>query len=117
VNVQPDGDLLYTPAALWVAARYRVPLLTVMHNNRQYQNTVEHAIRIGEARRSSDERRHHAAVLDDPPIDFAALARSFGVWATGPVTDVDAARPEVERALAVVRGGSPALVDVVTTGA
>jgi acetolactate synthase-1/2/3 large subunit len=117
LNVQPDGDLLYTPAALWVAARYRVPLLTVMHNNRQYQNTVEHATLIGEMRRSSDERRHQGAALDDPPVDFAALARSFGVWATGPVTDVEAVPEELERALAVVRGGNPALVDVVTVGA
>ena len=88
-----------------------------MHNNRQYQNTVEHAVRIGDTRRSSDERRYDGAGLDDPPIDFAALARSFGVWATGPVTRVEAVHDELERALTVVRGGSPALVDVVTTGA
>ena len=117
VNVQPDGDFLYTPAALWTAARYRVPLLIVMNNNRQYQNTVEHATRIGEARRSSTERRYHGAALDDPPIDFAALARSFGIWATGPVTDMDAGQEALEQALAVVRGGNAALVDVVTTGA
>jgi thiamine pyrophosphate-dependent acetolactate synthase large subunit-like protein len=116
VNVQPDGDLLYTPAALWVAARYRVPLLTVMHNNRQYRNTVEHARLVGEARRSSDKGRHVGAALDDPPVDFATLARSFGVWAAGPVTDVEAVRLELEHALAVVGGGAPALVDVVTVG-
>jgi thiamine pyrophosphate-dependent acetolactate synthase large subunit-like protein len=116
VNVQPDGDLLYTPAALWVAARYRTPLLTVMHNNRQYENTVEHAIRIGHARRSSDEGRHQGAALDDPVIDFASLARSFGVWATGPVTRAEAVPEALDRALAVVREGAPALVDVVTAG-
>jgi thiamine pyrophosphate-dependent acetolactate synthase large subunit-like protein len=117
LNVQPDGDLLYTPAALWVAARYRVPLLTVMHNNRQYQNTVEHARAVGEARRSSGGRRHLGAALDDPPVDFATLARSFGVWSAGPVTDAEAVRTELERALTVVRGGASALVDVVTLGA
>ena len=109
LNVQPDGDLLYAPAALWVAARYRVPLLTVMHNNRQYQNTVEHARVIGEARRASSEGRHLGAALDDPPVDFARLAHSFGVWAAGPVTDVEALHGELARALDAVRSGAPAL--------
>ena len=117
LNLQPDGDLLYTPSALWTAARYRVPLLTVMHNNRQYGNTVEHAARIGIERRNSDSRRHVGASLDDPFIDFAALARSFGVWATGPITDPQALPDALDRALAVVRGGAPALVDVVTPSA
>jgi hypothetical protein len=88
-----------------------------MHNNRQYQNTVEHARLIGEERRSSDERRYLGAALEDPPVDFAALARSFGVWAAGPVTHTGAVHEQLERALGVIRGGAPALVDVVTTGA
>ena len=62
-------------------------------------------------------RARYEGAARDPDVDFAALARSFGVWATGPVTDVEAVHDELERALTVVRGGSPALVDVVTTGA
>src|SRR3989454_11876829 len=34
VDIQPDGDLLYTPSALWTAAHHRIPLLIVMYNNR-----------------------------------------------------------------------------------
>ena len=117
LNIQPDGDLLYAPAALWTAARYSVPLLTVMNNNRQYQNTVEHASQVGLARRGSDETRHSGAAIGDPPVDYAALARSFGIWATGPITKPDALPEALAEALEVVRSGKPALVDLVTTGA
>ena len=36
VNIQCDGDLNYAPAVLWTAAHHRIPLLTIMHNNRAY---------------------------------------------------------------------------------
>jgi thiamine pyrophosphate-dependent acetolactate synthase large subunit-like protein len=117
LNVQPDGDLLYTPSALWTAARYRVPLLTVVHNNRQYQNTVEHAARIAAERGRGAAARYEGAGLRDPDVDFAALARSFGVWASGPVTNTDELESALTDARAVVASGRPALVDVLTTGA
>ena len=34
VNIQCDGDLNYAPGVLWTAAHHRIPLLTIMHNNR-----------------------------------------------------------------------------------
>jgi len=36
VNIQCDGDLNYAPGVLWTAAHHRIPLLTIMHNNRAY---------------------------------------------------------------------------------
>src|SRR5206468_1486171 len=36
VDLQSDGDLLYTPSALWTAAHYRLPILFVVENNRTY---------------------------------------------------------------------------------
>ena len=38
VNLQSDGDLLYTLSGLWTASHLRVPLLIVMTNNRSYYN-------------------------------------------------------------------------------
>jgi len=38
VNIQPDGDLMFDAGALWVAAKYQIPMLIVMHNNRAYYN-------------------------------------------------------------------------------
>lgn len=114
--IQPDGDLLFAPGALWTAAHLSVPMLFVMHNNRQYENTVGHAARLAEERGRPAERRYVGSGLGDPPVDFATLARSLGVWGAGPVTSVDALHGALGEALAVVESGRPALVDVVTTG-
>ena len=42
VDIQPDGDLMFDVGALWVASRYRLPMLVVMYNNRAYYNDWEH---------------------------------------------------------------------------
>ena len=47
VDIQPDGDLMFDAGALWMAAKYEIPMLIVMHNNRAYYNDWEHQIRIG----------------------------------------------------------------------
>ena len=36
MSIQADGDLMYAPGVLWTAARHKIPLLAVMHNNRGY---------------------------------------------------------------------------------
>src|SRR5680860_886023 len=33
VDLQPDGDLMFDPGALWVAAYHKIPMLVVMFNN------------------------------------------------------------------------------------
>jgi len=52
--------------------------------------------------------------LTDPNIDFATVAKGFGVYGQGPITDPNDLGPALERAIAVVKRGEPALVDVVT---
>ena len=54
VNLQRDGEMLYTTSALWTAANTGVPLLTVMTNNRVYYNDVEHQEKVAIHRGSSD---------------------------------------------------------------
>ena len=34
VNIQNDGDMMYAPGVLWTAAHHKIPILTVVHNNR-----------------------------------------------------------------------------------
>jgi acetolactate synthase-1/2/3 large subunit len=116
VSVQADGDLLYLPSALWTAARLHLPVLIVVHNNRQYGNTVEHAAAIASARGRDGGRRYEGAGLTDPSVGIAGLAESFGVWATGPVTDASTLPDRLAAAVEVVRSGQPALVDVLTPG-
>ncbi|XUW93872.1 thiamine pyrophosphate-dependent enzyme (plasmid) [Burkholderia sp. M6-3] len=46
VNIQTDGDLLVLPGVLWTAAHHKLPLLTVMHNNRAYHQESMHVQRM-----------------------------------------------------------------------
>ena len=91
-------------------------MLVVVHDNRQYGNTVEHAGVIAAERGRSDERRYAGAGLADPPTDLAALARSFGVWAAGPIADPRTLADRLAEAVDVVASGKPALLDVLTPG-
>jgi len=116
VDVQADGDLLFLPSALWTAAHRSLPVLVIVNNNRQYGNTVEHASKIGRHRGHGDARRYVGAGLDDPPVDLAAMARSFGVWAAGPISDAEHLAESLAQALKVVGSGKPALLDVLTPG-
>ena len=87
VNIQPDGDLLYAPGVLWTAAHHGIPLLSVMHNNRAYHQEVMHIQRMGLRRqRGVDGPAKIGNTFEDPLIDFAAMAKSMGIWASGPTS-------------------------------
>jgi acetolactate synthase-1/2/3 large subunit len=114
VNVQPDGDLMFDASALWVAANQRLPMLVVMYNNRAYYNDWEHQIRMAKQRGTPVENAWIGQAINDPAPDFAALARSFGWHAEGPVEDPARVGEALRRALVVVKQGRPALVDAIT---
>jgi acetolactate synthase I/II/III large subunit len=116
VSIQGDGDLMYVPGALWTAAHHRIPLLTVMHNNRAYHQEIMHVQRMAARRQRGIDRAHIGTVIDDPPIDYAALAASMGIWSEGPVSNPDDFLPALRRAIAVVKSGAPALIDIITQG-
>ncbi len=114
MDIQPDGDLLYDPGALWTAAKHRIPLLVVMYNNRAYYNDWEHQLRVADHRGTPRANAHIGMDIEDPAPDFAALARSFGWWAEGPIAEPDKVRPALERALEhVTTTRTPALVDTI----
>ena len=52
--------------------------------------------------------------LKDPNIDYATVARGMGAHGEGPITDPKDLAPALKRAIAVVKAGEPAVVDVVT---
>ena len=118
VNFQPDGDMMFSPGVLWTAARHKIPLLSVMHNNRGYHQEVMHVQRMS-------NRRNRVAYLgkdlgpmgtriENPNIDYAKLASSMGVYGVGPITDPNELAPALKKAVQAVKSGEPALVDVVT---
>ncbi|OGQ78514.1 MAG: hypothetical protein A3F90_03780 [Deltaproteobacteria bacterium RIFCSPLOWO2_12_FULL_60_19] len=114
VNLQRDGDLLYTTSALWTAANTKVPLLTVMTNNRVYYNDVEHQEKVAIARGRPPENKLIGMQMENPAVDFAGLARSFGISGEGPITEPEKIRPALDRAIKTIKEeGRPALVDVI----
>ena len=115
INIQSDGDMLFTPAALWTAVHHRIPMLIVMYNNRTYGNDLGHQGSMAQVRGRPMERRTIGIDIDDPAVDFAALARSFGAWAEGPIEKAEDLKPAFQRAIkAVVEEGRVALVDMYT---
>ena len=114
VSIQGDGDLMYAPGVLWTAAHHRIPLLSIMHNNRAYHEEMMHMQRMGNRRNRGVDRAGIGTVLDDPAVDFAKLAQSMGWYAEGPIAEPKDLAPAIRRAIAVVKRGEPALLDVVT---
>jgi len=114
VDMQPDGDLMYDAGALWVVAKHRIPMLIVMYNNRAYFNDWEHQIRMAKLRGTSLERAHIGMDLDDPAPDFAAMAKSMGWYAEGPIDKPGDLPAALKRAIAKVKAGQPALLDTIT---
>lgn len=114
VDIQPDGDLMFDAGALWVAAKYQIPMLIIMYNNRAYFNDWEHQLRMARLRGTDPGKAHIGMDLFGPEPDFGALARSMGMWGEGPIEDPNEVRPALLRALELVKQGKPALVDTVT---
>ena len=114
VDLQADGDLLYAPQALWTLAHLRLPLLVVVDANRRYGQDALHQKVMERERGRARIRPMPGIDIADPPVDIAALARSFGIAAEGPVGAGDELGPALERAVEKVVGGEPALVEVLT---
>ena len=114
VAIQPDGDLMVAPGALWTAAHHKIPLLIVMQNNRAYHQEVMWFQRQALLRNRSPEGLYTGFGLRDPNIDFASLAKSMGVGASGPIADPKELGAAIRRGVQVVKRGEPYLIDVVT---
>jgi len=113
LTFQADGDLMYAPGALWTAAHHNIPLLFVMHNNRGYHQETMHLQRMAATHNRRMDTSGIGNAIVNPHIDFAGLAKSMGVWAEGPISNPADLGAALRRALAVVKSGKPALLDVV----
>jgi thiamine pyrophosphate-dependent acetolactate synthase large subunit-like protein len=116
VCINGDGDLMFGPGILWTAAHERIPLLYIIHNNRSYHMEIMQLQAIANRRQRGIDRVHIGCAIDNPNIDYATLAKSMGVYAEGPIERPDDLGPALRRAIAVVKRGEPALLDVVSQG-
>jgi thiamine pyrophosphate-dependent acetolactate synthase large subunit-like protein len=114
LSIQTDGDLNYAPGVLWTAAHHRIPLLTVMHNNRGYHQEVMFIEQAASIRNRGAERAHIGTKLWDPDINYARMAQAYGMEGFGPITNPSELAPTFKKAIELVRKGEPVMIDVVT---
>jgi acetolactate synthase-1/2/3 large subunit len=116
VNIQNDGDLNYAPGVLWTAVHHKIPMLTVMHNNRGYHQEVMFVTTMAARANRDVSRASIGTKLIEPNIDYATMAKGYGMQGIGPITDPNDIAPALKRAVEIVKSGEPVLVDTVTQG-
>jgi acetolactate synthase I/II/III large subunit len=109
-----DGDFMFNPGALWTAAHHKIPMLYIVHNNRAYHQEYMYLVAMAARHGRGVDRMDIGTTIKDPNIDYATVARGMGVYGEGPITDPKDLGPALARAIAVVKTGEPAVVDVVT---
>ena len=114
INIQCDGDLNYTPGSLWTAAHHKLPVLTIMHNNRGYHQEVMYLHYMAGVRGRGTDRMHIGTTLRDPFIDYAKLAEAYGMNSEGPIENPDDLKAAFNRGIRSVLDGEPYLIDVIT---
>ena len=118
VSIQSDGDLMYAPGVLWTAAKHKIPLLAVMHNNRAYHQEVMHVQRLSNFRNRvanlGSDMGPVGTSIQNPDIEYHKLAEAMGWWAKGPIKDPAQLGPALREAVKVVQAGQPALLNVWT---
>ena len=114
VNIQSDGDLNYAPGVLWTAAHHHIPLLSVMHNNRSYHQERMFVADMAARAQRDVSRVDIGNAITDPNIDYATMAKAYGMFSVGPIENPADLGPALKKAIDVVKRGEPALVDVVS---
>jgi thiamine pyrophosphate-dependent acetolactate synthase large subunit-like protein len=114
VSLQGDGDLMCAPGVLWTAAHHKIPLISVVHNNRAYHQEMMHVQRMANRHDRGVDRAHIGTAIDTPDIDYSKLAQSMGVWGSGPITEANQLAPAITKAIQVAQAGEPAVIDVVS---
>ncbi len=112
VAVLGDGDFLMGCTAFWTAARYGIPLLTLIANNQSFFNDEVHQERVAHMRGRNPANKWIGQHIGGPDIDIAAIARAQGCAGWGPVHDAAGLRTALAAALEAVRAGQPAVIDV-----
>src|SRR5262249_21984043 len=92
VRSHPTAHLITRPpGVLWTAARHKIPLLAVMHNNRGYHQEVMHVQRLSNFRNRvaslGGDMGPIGTSIENPDIEYHKLAESMGWWAKGPIKD------------------------------
>jgi thiamine pyrophosphate-dependent acetolactate synthase large subunit-like protein len=115
INIQTDGDLNYAPGVLWTAVHHKLPMLTVMHNNRAWHQELMFVEYMCGVRGRGTDRGHIGSSLRDPFIDYTKMAAGYGMATEErPISDPKLLAAALKRGVDSVKKGNPYLIDVVT---
>jgi benzoylformate decarboxylase len=101
-----DGGAMYSPQALWSAARYKTRTIFFVFNNRRYNVLMNVARELGT--KNAVAGRFVGMDLIEPAVDFQALAKSMGLASCrveGPQEIANATRTALER-------NGPSLIEI-----
>ena len=114
INIQTDGDMNYAPGVLWTAAHHKIPLLTIMHNNRGYHAEVMFVQRMAAERNRGVDKAHIGTRLIEPNINYAKMAETYGLTGIGPISDPKEMATAFKRGIEIVKRGEPVVIDTIT---
>jgi benzoylformate decarboxylase len=109
VAAMGDGTAMYTIQGLWSAARYEVPVLVVILNNREYRACKQG---VGQVVAGEAGGGYVGMDLAPPAIDFPGIAEALGVRGRR-AESVGAIAGEVADALS---SGRPTLLEIPIAG-
>lgn len=105
-----DGAFLFGQSdALWSMSRYEVPVITIIGNNRSYDEPRNNMFMHGG--RAQQQGKDMICYLGSPDVEYSDIARAYGIKGER-VNGPDELRPAIQRAITATRDGRPYLLDV-----
>jgi thiamine pyrophosphate-dependent acetolactate synthase large subunit-like protein len=112
VSVLGDGDFIMGVNALWTAARYKIPMLILINNNRSYFNDELHQETVARTRGREPANRWIGQRIADPDPDIAKLAEAQGAVGIGPVKTTAELKAAIDAGVAALRAGKICVIDL-----
>jgi thiamine pyrophosphate-dependent acetolactate synthase large subunit-like protein len=112
---QGDGGMLFGQTeALWPMRRHEAPIITVVFNNRSYNETRNRMWGRGKIQR--EKKLDMISHLGNPDVNFAKIAEAYDIKGEV-VGDPNDIKPALQRAINATRDGKPYLLDVLVAQA
>ncbi|MGH7774313.1 MAG: thiamine pyrophosphate-binding protein [Candidatus Binatia bacterium] len=114
-SFQGDGGMLFGQTeALWPMKRHEAPVITVVFNNRSYNETRNRMWGRGKIQR--EQKKDMISHLGNPDVNFAKIAEAYDIKGEV-VADPNDIKPALKRAIQATRDGQPYLLDVLVAQA
>jgi acetolactate synthase-1/2/3 large subunit len=113
--LQGDGGMLFNQTeALWPMRRHEAPVITVIFNNRSYNETRNRMWSRGKNQR--EKKLDMISHLGSPDVNFAKIAEAYDIKGEV-VADPNEIAPALKRAIQATRDGKPYVLDVLVAQA